>query len=383
MRILYDISLLGRATRGPLFRSGLSRAAAGLGRALIDSDGCRVGLHAGRFRREAGEWAASTPPFDRCRFEAVGGGWPADHDPYDVFHTPFYDAPDEIRAAGGDAGLVFQTFFDLIPLLFPQMCTPEQRRAAARRVAALRPTDWLIAVSAATKNDLCDVLDLDPRRIFIIHLAADSGRFSPSTDPGAMARIRGAYGIPEESRYLLGLSSLVPHKNLPHLVRCFGALASSEPALADLHLVLAGHEGPSDAGIRREIEALDGSCRGRVVLTGFVAEADLAPLYSGALAFVFPSLYEGFGLPPLEAMSCGTPVIASRVASLPEVVGTAGILVDPDDRDALCQAVLELATRPTHRAVVSRRAREQASRFSWERCAAETVGAYRTALANR
>src|SRR5205823_2310457 len=114
----------------------------------------------------------------------------------------------------------------------------------------------------------------------------------------------------------------------------------------------------------------------RVILTGYVDDADLAPLYSGALAFLFPSLYEGFGLPPLEAMQCGIPVITSNTSSLPEVVGPAGITLDPTDADALCQAILELSHRPSLREQLSLASLAQAQHFSWERSTQQLLDAY-------
>jgi glycosyltransferase involved in cell wall biosynthesis len=120
--------------------------------------------------------------------------------------------------------------------------------------------------------------------------------------------------------------------------------------------------------------------RGRIVLTGYVDDADLAPLYRGATAFVYPSLYEGFGLSQLEAMQCGTPVIASNTSSMPEVVGDAGILVDPRDGDALCQAMLDLCRDAPMRARLSERSLARAARFTWERTTREALAAYRAAL---
>jgi glycosyltransferase involved in cell wall biosynthesis len=119
---------------------------------------------------------------------------------------------------------------------------------------------------------------------------------------------------------------------------------------------------------------------GRVVFPGYVDDADLPALYSAAAVFVYPSLYEGFGLPPLEAMACGTPVISSNAASLPEVVGDAALLVDPTDTTALAQALHAVLSQPSLHADLRKRGLSQAARFSWQRCAAETLGAYQAAL---
>ncbi|HTP65773.1 MAG TPA: glycosyltransferase family 1 protein, partial [Geobacteraceae bacterium] len=120
--------------------------------------------------------------------------------------------------------------------------------------------------------------------------------------------------------------------------------------------------------------------RERVIVTGYVADEDLAALYSGAIAFVYPSLYEGFGLPPLEAMQCGVPVITSNTSSLPEVVGDSGILVDPRDADALCAAMLSLYKDSDRREMLAQSALQRAAEFSWKRCVDETVRAYKNSL---
>jgi glycosyltransferase involved in cell wall biosynthesis len=118
----------------------------------------------------------------------------------------------------------------------------------------------------------------------------------------------------------------------------------------------------------------------RVIITGYVADEDLAALYSGAMAFVYPSFYEGFGLPPLEAMQCGVPVITSNTSSLPEVVGDAGIMVAPTDADALCQSMLNLYASSDLRSKMSFKSIEQAKKFSWQNCTEQTIGAYQLAL---
>ena len=120
--------------------------------------------------------------------------------------------------------------------------------------------------------------------------------------------------------------------------------------------------------------------RHRIVITGYVPDEDLAALYSGAMVFVYPSFYEGFGLPPLEAMQCGVPVIVSNTSSLPEVVGDAGILVDPKDGDAICQGILNIYRDNILKMQMTANSLKNAERFSWKRCAEETLAAYRTSL---
>ncbi len=143
-----------------------------------------------------------------------------------------------------------------------------------------------------------------------------------------------------------------------------------------LHLVLVGKKGWLDNNIHSEISNLYPRLRERIIFTGYVPDEDLAPLYSGSLVFVYPSVYEGFGLPPLEAMQCGTPVITSNTSSLPEVVGNAGITVAPLDEDSLCHSIWELYQNDSLRNSLSTKSIEQAAKFSWEKCLQQTISAY-------
>jgi glycosyltransferase involved in cell wall biosynthesis len=152
-----------------------------------------------------------------------------------------------------------------------------------------------------------------------------------------------------------------------------------EQHLRDLSLVLVGREGWLNDALFQAISE-SRSVRDRIIVTGYVPDTDLAPFYSGALAFVYPSVYEGFGLPVLEAMQCGAPVVTSNTSSLPEVVGEAGIMVDPADADALCAAMYELYSDPCLREDLAHRSMERAGQFSWDKCVQETLQAYRTSL---
>jgi glycosyltransferase involved in cell wall biosynthesis len=167
-------------------------------------------------------------------------------------------------------------------------------------------------------------------------------------------------------------------KNVEQVIKCFSRLVHEE-GIKDLRLVLVGAQGLGYEGILNAIASFD-IPRDSIVLTGYVADEDLAALYSGASGFIYLSLYEGFGLPPLEAMQCGTPVITSNTSSLPEVVGEAGIMVDPTDEDAICQSLLDVYRDAGLRAQMSRDSLDRARQFSWDRCVRETIAAYKTAL---
>jgi glycosyltransferase involved in cell wall biosynthesis len=211
-----------------------------------------------------------------------------------------------------------------------------------------------------------------------IFLAAENG-FQPVHDPTVLDRARKKYGLP--SRYLLYLGGFDVRKNVPGILRAFARLAASGTC-ADLRLAVAGVLPRQDTAFFPDPQrlAVELGIRERVHFAGWVDQEDKPALYSAAVAVLFPSHYEGFGLPPLEAMTCGTPAIVSDRSSLPEVVGDGGLCVDADDLDALAGAMERVACDAALRAELSAAALTQARRFSWRRTAHETMAAYRQAL---
>ena len=176
-------------------------------------------------------------------------------------------------------------------------------------------------------------------------------------------------------RYFLAVGTLEPRKNLVAALRAYSQLPQATQDA--FPLVLAGMKGWHSAQLDRELAPLEAS--GRVRLTGYLERAELAALIAGATALVYPSIYEGFGLPPLEAMASGVPTIVSNVSSLPEVVGDTGLLVEPHDHKALCEAMRQMADAPELRAALAARALERSRQFSWDECAARTFAAYERA----
>ncbi|MCU0501939.1 MAG: glycosyltransferase family 4 protein [Anaerolineae bacterium] len=250
---------------------------------------------------------------------------------------------------------------------------PEAHRAADRRYLEWS-TRWngrqataVLADSQATKDDLVRAYGVDPGRVHVVYLGRDQA-FGPVRDADQIAHVRERYGI--VGRYLLYVGTLQPRKNLARVIDAFAGLAG-DPALAGVQLVLAGKRGWLYDDLFAQVTRL--GLTSRVVFPGYVEEADLPALLSGALALVFPSLYEGFGIPVLEAGACGVPVITSKTSSLPEVAGDAALLVDPHDVDAIADALLRIATDAELRAELDRRGQENVKRFSWEKCARETL----------
>lgn len=293
----------------------------------------------------------------------------------DIFHSTFYSIPQQ--AANARHLNKFLTVYDVIPILYPQFFEAGLDDFAKKILHSAGPEDSFICISNATRDDLCNYRsDILPSRVFVAYPAA-SDIFYPCSDPEGVSQVRQKYGIPD-GPYLLSLSTLEPRKNIPQTIRCF-AKVIHEQRLNDLNLVLTGSKGWKYQQIFETLSNYK-PARSRIILTGYVPDEDLAPLYSGALAFVYPSFYEGFGLPPLEAMQCGTPVITSKTSSLPEVVGGAGIMLDPTDEDSLCQSMLALHQNQSLRKELSLKSLKQAEKFTWEKCVQSTITAYQTTL---
>ncbi len=187
-------------------------------------------------------------------------------------------------------------------------------------------------------------------------------------DAQTLAEVRARYRI--TGQYLLYVGTLQPRKNLARVIEAFACMAG-DPAFSGLQLVLAGKKGWLYDDLFAQVERL--GLAGRIIFPGYIEDADLPALLGGALAFVFPSLYEGFGIPVLEAGACGVPVITSNTSSLPEVAGDAALFVDPHDVEAIAEAMRRLVTDDALRSELSRRGLENVRRFSWEKCARETL----------
>jgi glycosyltransferase involved in cell wall biosynthesis len=221
---------------------------------------------------------------------------------------------------------------------------------------------------------------LDPSRVVVTPLAA-ANVFLPINDTCLIRDTLINYGIPTHRPYLLTLCTLEPRKNLAAVIRAFVSLIRQNLD-CDLNLVLVGIQGWKNKSIFDEINKSE-KLKSRIFFTGFVPDQDLSAIYSGATCFVYPSLYEGFGLPPLEAMQCGVPVITSNVSSLPEVVGDAGMMVSPKDEEGLCRAIYRVASDQSLRASLAVKSLERAQQFSWSRCAQQTIQLYAKAAAAR
>lgn len=266
------------------------------------------------------------------------------------------------------------TLHDLIFRFFPEVHLPLNRWFLTLMMPRfLQAADAVIAVSECTKQDAVRCYGIPEAKIHVIYEGVNT-HFRPVEDPNHLAAVRRRYGLAD--RYLLYVGTIEPRKNLLTL---FEAVRVAD--LNDVQLVIVGKKGwlygPTFEAVRRM------GLEDRVLFTGFVPDVDLPGLYQAAEAFVFPSLYEGFGLPVLEAMACGTPVVCSAAASLPEVAGQAALLVPPKEVSAWATALASLLSDATLRAELSQRGLRQAARFSWEKAAHQTRQVYRQVYARR
>jgi glycosyltransferase involved in cell wall biosynthesis len=229
----------------------------------------------------------------------------------------------------------------------------------------------IIAISENTRRDLVALFGIPPERVDVVPPGV-SPSFGP-LPPDQVAAFRRAKGLPE--RFVLYLGTLEPRKNLITLLEAFARLRPG------VKLVLAGGTGWMFAEVFARVQAL--GLEGKVVFPGYVPDEELPLWYNAATVFVYPSLYEGFGMPPLEALACGTPVVVSNASALPEAVGDAGVLVRPDAVDEWAQALERLLDDAALRAELGARGRAHAARFSWERAAAGTVAVYHRILEGR
>jgi glycosyltransferase involved in cell wall biosynthesis len=285
-----------------------------------------------------------------------------------LYHCAYYLMP----YAPGAPSIV--TCYDLIPLIYPHYFTATQRLIfRTAHFLALHTSRVILAISEATKNDLVRFFKVDPRRIVVTPLAADSHFKPPSR--AAIDRVRQQHALSD--RYVLYFGSNKPHKNVPHLIKAFARLGIKDRA----DLVIAGQWDERYPQTKDLVEQLN--LKDRVRFIGPVQDDDLPALYGGAEVFVFPSEYEGFGLPVLEAMACGAPVVCSNRSSLPEVAGDAALLCEPQDSEALAHAIEQILTDRDLRATLQQRGLARAAQFSWEQTAQRTLNVYQSLLQTR
>lgn len=285
----------------------------------------------------------------------------------DLLHSPHYTLPVLSK------GPVVVTIHDCSFFRYPQLHLAGKRlffrtfiHLSARRGAAL------IAVSESTRRELLHFVRISPQKIHTVHEGV-SPDFHPIRDDQRIQTVRARYDLPQDFILFVGL--IEPRKNLPDLLRAVKIVSKQH---GNLQLVIAGRLGWKTREVFELLERLD--LKSRIRLTGYIPQDDLPVLYNMSRFLVYPSQYEGFGLPVLEAMACGTPVITTQVSSMPEVAGDVGLLVPAGDVDALAQGIQRLWQDSALRRVMSDRGVQRAAGFTWERAARQTLEVYRHVL---
>jgi glycosyltransferase involved in cell wall biosynthesis len=285
--------------------------------------------------------------------------------PVDVLHVQFTSPP---FAPCPVVVSIHDLSFEHLPLTF-NWRSRFQLRLTVRRSA--RQAARILVPSESVRGDIIETYQISPERVNTIPLAAPA-HFGPVADEKELQRVRQTYGIVGD--YILSVGSIQPRKNLARLVGAYSRLRRERPDVKLPKLALVGKKAWLYDETLRAIN--ESGLGGLILLTGYVAEADLPAIYSSALCFVYPSYFEGFGLPPLEAMKCGTPVIAGNRTSLPEVMGDAGLLIDPFDEAAIASALARLINNSDLRAELRVKGLKRAELFDWRETARRTLQVY-------
>lgn len=284
-----------------------------------------------------------------------------------LFHGTNYELP-----LWANCGKVV-TIHDLSPLLHPEMHRPEAAKRARRRLPlTIKSADAVITDSNSVKREICEHFGTNKEKVFVTPLAAR--HVFKRVPPVEAEQVRDRFGIQKE--FILFVGTIEPRKNLIGLVKAFAELLRA----TDLRpqLVLAGSEGWLNDELFDRIR--HSGVAGKIYLPGYVNDEDLAALYSTCSVCVYPSLYEGFGLPPLEAMACGAPVITTNISAITETVGDAAVLVSPTDVEGLTKSFANVLTDANQRARLSARGLKRAAGFSWEKTARSTLEVYQEVL---
>jgi glycosyltransferase involved in cell wall biosynthesis len=281
----------------------------------------------------------------------------------DVLHSPDFIPPFRRNCKS------VITIHDLNFLLYPHFLTPQSASYYGQIDQAVRKCDHIIAVSESTKRDIVRLTGAPENKITVVYEAAHP-IFRPIDDEALLAAAKERLGIDRD--YILFVSTIEPRKNVPTLLVAFKRLLDSYHS--PVNLVLAGEKGWLFDEVFALVDKFE--LKGRVQFLGRVSLEDLLGLYNAAKMLVHPAFYEGFGLPPLEAMACGTPVVVSNTSALPEIVGDAAMLVDPTDEDGMAVAIWRVLSDESLQRQMRERGLRRARRFSWKKAALETLNIY-------
>ncbi|MFN4227336.1 MAG: glycosyltransferase family 4 protein [Candidatus Ratteibacteria bacterium] len=270
------------------------------------------------------------------------------------------------------SGKLVITFHDLVHLIFPEMFSPfevETYKFAAKR--AIKKADKIIAVSNSTKKDLIKFLDVKPDKVEVIHVGLYDF-FQNSYSKSTIDEVKLKYGI--KKRFILSVGTIEPKKN--H-IRLLNAFVKIKEKINDYQLIICGKPGWKAEEFYKRLSEIKDKIKRDIIVTNYIPLKDLSILYKYADIFVYPSLYEGFGSPILEAMRCGIPIITSNVSSMPEVAGDAALLINPEDEDDIANAILKLVENRELRENLVKKGFERVKLFTWENTAKQTLKVYK------
>lgn len=282
----------------------------------------------------------------------------------DLFHSPDFVLP-PTNGRIPTLLTVHDISFVFYPQVYPEPLVTYLNKVVPR---SIKKATHVLADSQATKDDLVNVWQVAPQKITVLYSGADD-RFQPVTDAQKLTAVRQKYNL-DDAPYILSVGTVQPRKNYQMLIRAFAPVAAQQPH----NLIISGGKGWLYDEMLAEIEQQ--GLNGRVHFIGFVDDDNLPALYSGADLFVMPSLYEGFGIPILEAMGCGIPVLSSNASSLPEVVGNTAVTLPPTDQTAWTEYILDLLTNPARRQQQITAGFQQAKTFSWQKSARQLMQIY-------
>jgi glycosyltransferase involved in cell wall biosynthesis len=289
--------------------------------------------------------------------------WKCDREEIDLYHGTNF----RLRGRGKKGNVV--TIHDLAFKRYPQFLKKNfgNYLSFLKTKRDVRMADRVIAVSQHTAKDIVEFFKIDSQRVKIIYHGVES-HFRPDVPRESIGAVKKKYGIATPD-YILWVGTIEPRKNLQALIRMYGQLKNIH---ATCSLVLGGGLGWKYENVLPLVQSLGEKVR----ITGYLPREDLIPLYAGAHLFVYPSLYEGFGMPLLEAMASGVPIVAARTSSIPEVIGDAGLLMDPSNRTEMEEAVMKGLLDSSLRDSLKEKGIQRAKKFTWERAAMETLKVY-------
>ncbi len=286
---------------------------------------------------------------------------------YDYCFSPYFEIPKEFRMNIWAKKVLI--IYDLIQVKFPEWVRPEDTKCYQKLLNSIKNNTTTLCISDYTKKDF---LEYKPNvhDVRVVPLGCDN-RYNMHLDKKKIEQVREKYNIPHK-KYFFSISSMNPRKNFRHIVKCFIDFIDKYN-MDDVALVLSGPVGWGDLFQGIDFEKY----KDKIIFTGFAAEEDLPYLYAGAIASAYMSSYEGFGLPPLESLACGTPVIASNCTSIPEVVGDAGILLDPKDENALTETYHQLATDDKIKKNLLKKAKPVLEKYTWNNFSQEVLKVFK------